>query len=173
MNRKLLTVVMIVVLMAGLTSVGAASSLTFAEPFEIVFDVDFDTFFSPEYAHHPGNTEEPLFVMLAKWTGTFIEDGKMIMSEGSRWAFGMPFAYQEAKTSMWDFETVGCLDLSKPYVITVEFGEFGPQEGGIFQVFVDNNNTKEIDSPHQMKSNIFTIDAPLSNQIRCWRSGVM
>lgn len=99
--------------------------------------------------------------MLAKWTGTFIEDGKMIMSEGSRWAFGMPFAYQEARTSMWDFETVGCLDLSKPYVITVEFGEFGPQEGGIFQVFVDNNNTKEIDSPHQMKSNIFTIDAPL------------
>lgn len=160
MFKKTILITFVLMICLAATVGADGSVISFDEPMVITFeDLDFNTLFSEEYAHAPGNPEEPLFVMLSGWTGTDIADGILNMQNGSRWGLGMPLEYQEERTSLWDIETMGCLDLSKPYVVTVEFDEIEPQERGIFQVFVDNNTVGQIESIHGMESELFVKDA--------------
>lgn len=136
-----------------------------AVPLEILFaEMDYETFFSAEYASLPNIEEEPLFLQLAGWTSTDVADDVLCMEGGSRWSIGMPGAYgpeagdDRKTTTKDDLETVGYLDLSEPYVITVEFANAVEDIEGIFQVFVDNNTVAEANSIHGVESQIYLVD---------------
>ncbi|HHX01309.1 MAG TPA: hypothetical protein GX739_01420 [Firmicutes bacterium] len=117
------------------------------------------TFFTAEYTHAPNMADEPLCGILSSGSKIQINAGVFSMN-GARWAIGAPSTYLEGgiKTTKEDSKTVGYLDLSKPYAITIEFGEAVSEPSGFFQIMVDNNTTTEANSIHGMASSIYQIN---------------
>lgn len=103
-------------------------------PLEIIFsEAERSTFFTADHAHAPNLPEEPLYGILSSGSKIHINDGVLSMN-GARWAVGAPSTHLEGgiKTAKEDSQTVGYLDLSKPYAITIEFGEPVSEPSGFF-----------------------------------------
>ena len=146
------------------TAIATFEAAIVPEPF-IVFEnfeglTDIDEFWTADYKSLPGE-EKPMYF---KTGGTFsLKDGglKMADDKGGRFTIGMPedhHATGEKIDNVWnptDKAPEGCLDLSKPYNIIIEFTEATGPDSKKFQVYVDNNQTGQDASVHGKVSKIY------------------
>ncbi len=108
-----------------------------------------DIFGNAEYAHAPGNEEEPLFIVYSGQSGVTFQDQALKMTS-TRWVVGMPMGLSNTDP---DYVPNGYLDLSKPYVLVIELGAITGD--GFLQVLVDNNTSSSSNSPHGTSSQIY------------------
>ncbi len=104
-----------------------------------------DDFWTSNYKALPGDENKPFYV---KTGGEFVlEDGKFKMGgDGGRFTLGTDRPGDD--TTKEDTDAGGSLDLTRPYRITIKFGEYGGDLTKKFSVFIDNNTTTGAASMH-------------------------
>lgn len=128
-----------------------------------------DNFFTADYKSLPDDETKPMYIALAGQSEMTITEGSFEFGNG-RLAVG---ALNDTATTANDTKGNGSLDLSKPYVITIEFGEASnPQADKKFQIQIDNNTAGAANSMHSSPRIFNEVASTLSNTTKTIKSDV-
>ncbi len=113
-----------------------------------------DDFWKASYKALPGTTDQPMYRKTGG--GVALEDGHLVIGsglKGGRFTIGMPDGHHSTKDTSKQPE--GVFDLTKDYTITIEYTETRGNNDKKFQVYVDNNETRQDYSVHGSKSKVY------------------
>ncbi len=124
----------------------AISGLIYQDGFNQAND---DNFSTPEYL---ANSNDPTIPLYLETGGTPMLLGGYLVLDSARVTIGASY-----RTSEPGVAPDGCLDLSRPYRLTIELAAFSGLNDRNFMVYIDNNTTKMNNSLHKELSKHYEV----------------
>lgn len=121
---------------------------------EETFETDVDSFFSPSYKATDGGAQTPFYSITGGSSGLTMSDGSLTI-DSARFTLGN--TTPDVETSADDTATTGILDLSRPYMISMDIINVEDTEGdNNFIIYADNNTSSSSKSIHGGDAKFFS-----------------